>query len=258
MNFTIASNNDPRVNRYVGIMNNNTIWEMWFKRDMLYIYNNFNGKLPPWATQAGGAKPEWKLYYLWARLSVSATQWAFFKQRKRDILRAYPGATDLKFDYFNTFTVEFPNETLQFNLDEQWSRIITQVASTHEQAQMGKYMITSPYNHRLSSQNYLIVQYVRNLYGYSLDEPASENVENQAYILISMFKSLVIDIMINDVYLTGRLLRSEYIDRKLRDFPRKYEKTKIFVGDLCAGCKQNKATIMCLDCNLQYCSEKCH
>jgi hypothetical protein len=89
MNFVIAQANDPRFKVIRDVMNKDTIWCYWTRRDMEVIFHEeWNENSTLWETTD---KPKWKVYYLWLRFFVTMQQTVFVKQmrqmRQMDIVR---------------------------------------------------------------------------------------------------------------------------------------------------------------------------
>lgn len=113
LNFAIASTKDPRFIKIREVMNEEDIWEYWFKRDLEIVPLR---KLYPsdWITHP----LEWKTYYLWYRLAISCLQYDVLQ--KSSIMRTYPVETTFKFVRLNVIEtndkklLDFRTEYLKF------------------------------------------------------------------------------------------------------------------------------------------------
>ena len=259
MSFAIASGNDPSYHFVADHLRHDAIWKYWMQRDLQLVFDHYDGKLPIWIFKDETQQPQWKVYYLWARLVISTYQWlVIHKPQTQRIMRTYPPGSVLKYVSLNTielaiyhsdsfvrptlmlldFRIEFPRMFREITRPG-WGA--TDYYSTEDLSLLNKFM---PHN---------VFESISTRFKANQTDGGVQEIAN---ICVLIFGHMTESYGSN---LTQMLHVNPFHKTLITHPPRMIEFTRILVGAKCAWCTSQVPAYRCGECidNRFYCNKQC-
>ena len=265
MNWVIGSGGDPRFRNIVRLMREDAIWRYWMQRDMGEVYGD--GQLPLWVrydahsrVQSPIDQPQWKVAYLWYRLTYTVYQRRLVNKYIRYLRDSRIPHGRMRLKYLNV--VENIDLHQDFNFLEMYPAIYRDMN------------IPLPDMYLFSDD----VEYstTREVQKIELDLekmiPDSSITYSIHAIAVGYLMRVCSHIITHKKFGLGPLTSEDYpktffqnweVREKcydaLKKFPRIYEPTKIIVAaPICAACYAPAPTLKCsCPCGAPYCGVEC-